>query len=191
LAQTAFYEGGAAALRTHLAATKLDESEHSRPLIQAAYFHLLLGEAPLARQLMTRAMQAPDFDATRLNNPWSARWGQSDQLILADAELQSGDSVAAAKHLQGIADLVDRLIAAGEERNGVYALKAEVLALRGDSQGAMQALNRAAELGWRYAWWAEREPYFSALRPRSDFRAVIARVNTINDRMRSEVHPVH
>jgi TolB-like protein/DNA-binding winged helix-turn-helix (wHTH) protein/Tfp pilus assembly protein PilF len=191
LAQTAFYEGGATALRAHLATTKLDESEHSRPLIQAAYFHLLLGEPSVARQLMARAMRAPDFDAIRFNGPWLARWGQSDQLILAAAELQSGDTVAAAKHLQEIADLLDRLLAAGEERNGIYALKAEVSVLRGNAEGAMQALNRAAELGWRYAWWAEREPYFASLRARPDFRALTARVDMINDRMRSEIHPVH
>jgi hypothetical protein len=140
---------------------------------------------------MARAMQAADFDATRFDDLWRARWGQSDKLILAAAELQSGEAVAAAKHLQQIADLVDRLTAAGEERNGIYALKAEVLALRGDSPGAMQALNRAAELGWRYAWWAEREPYFASLRTRTDFQLLTARVNMINDRMRSEVHPVH
>jgi hypothetical protein len=136
-------------------------------------------------------MRAPDFDAIRFNGPWLARWGQSDQLILAAAELQSGDTVAAAKHLQEIADLLDRLLAAGEERNGIYALKAEVSVLRGNAEGAMQALNRAAELGWRYAWWAEREPYFASLRARPDFRALTARVDMINDRMRSEIHPVH
>jgi transcriptional activator of cad operon len=191
LAQTAFYEGGATSLRSQMTATKLDESAHARTLIHGARFHLLLGEAAQARQLMTRAMQAPDFDTGRFNGPWVARWGQSDQLILADAELQSGDSAAAAKHLQEIADLLDRLTAAGEERNGIYALRAAILALRGDTQGAMRALNRAADLGWRYSWWAEREPYFAALRPRSDFRALMARINSLNDRMRSEVHPVH
>jgi TolB-like protein/DNA-binding winged helix-turn-helix (wHTH) protein/Tfp pilus assembly protein PilF len=191
LARVAFYEGGAVVLRTHLTATKLDESDHARTLIQAAYFHLLLGEAPVARQLMGRAMQAPDFDASRLNSPWFARWGQSDELILAVSELQSGESVAAARHLREIAEQLDRLIAAGEERNGIYALKAEVLALRGDTAGAMRALDRAAELGWRYGWWAEREPYLTALSPRSDFRAVTARVEAVNRRMRSELNPGH
>jgi TolB-like protein/DNA-binding winged helix-turn-helix (wHTH) protein/Tfp pilus assembly protein PilF len=191
LAQTAFYEGGASALRSQLSTAKLDESVHARTLIHAARFHLLLGEASQARQLMTRAMQAPDFDPGRFNGPWVARWGQSDQLILANAELLSGDSAAAAKHLQEIADLLERLMAAGEERNGIYALRAEILALRGDEQGAMRDLNRAADLGWRYSWWAEHEPYFAVLRPRPDFRALIARVGSINDRMRSELHPVH
>ncbi|HZL52213.1 MAG TPA: winged helix-turn-helix domain-containing protein [Terracidiphilus sp.] len=191
LAYTAFYAGAASALRSQLSAAKLDESAHARTLIHAARLHLLLGEASQARQLMTRAMQAPDFDAERFNGPWVARWGQSDELILANAELQSGDSAAAAKHLQEIADLLDRLMAAGEERNGIYALRAEILAMRGDAQGAMRDLNRAAELGWRYSWWAQREPYFAALQSRTDFRALIARINSSNDRMRSEVHPVH
>jgi TolB-like protein/DNA-binding winged helix-turn-helix (wHTH) protein/Tfp pilus assembly protein PilF len=191
LARAAFYEGGAAALRTQLSAAKLDESTHARTLIHAAHFHLLLGEASQARQLMTRAMQAPDYDAKRFNGAWVARWGQSDELILADAELQCGDSVAAAKHLQEITDLLDRLIAAGEERNGIYALRAETRAMRGDAPGAMRDLNRAADLGWRSSWWAQHEPYFDALRSRADFRALIAHTNSINDRMRSELHPAH
>jgi tetratricopeptide (TPR) repeat protein len=191
LAQVAFYEGGATALRAHLAATRLDESEHAKTLIQAAYFHLLLGEAPAARQLLTRAVHAADFEPTRLNDPWFARWGQSEQLILAATELQSGDTLTGAQHLQEIADRLDRLMAAGEERNGIYALKAEVLALRGDPNGAMEALKRAADLGWRYSWRAQHEPYLAALWARSDFRAVIARVDAANRRMRSELNSGH
>jgi hypothetical protein len=140
---------------------------------------------------MARAMRASDFDAGRFNGPWAARWGKSDQLILAVAELQTGDSAAATRHLQEISDELDRLIAAGEERNGIYALKAEVLSLRGDTEGAMRALNRAADLGWRYSWWAEHEPYFAALWQRSDFRAVMARVDAANLRMRAQLVPGH
>jgi transcriptional activator of cad operon len=189
LAQVAFFEGGAAALRAHLAATGLEQSDHAKTLIQAAYFHLLLNEPRAAHDLMARAMQSPDFDPSRLNDPWFARWGQSEQLILAATELLSGEPVAGARHLQEIADELERLIAAGEERNGIYALKAEVLAMRGDPDGAMQALNRAADLGWRYSWSAEHEPYFAALQTRSDFRAVITRVDAANRRMRSELNP--
>jgi TolB-like protein/DNA-binding winged helix-turn-helix (wHTH) protein len=189
LAQVAFYEGGPAALRAHLAASRLEASEHAKTLIQAAYFHLLLGESAAARQLLTRAIHATDFDPNRLNDPWFARWGQSEQLILAATELQSGDTINGAQHLQEIADRLDRLMAAGEERNGIYALKAEVLALRGDPDGAMVALRRAADLGWRYSWRAQHEPYLAALWARSDFRDVIARVDAANRRMRSELNP--
>jgi hypothetical protein len=62
-----------------------------------------------------------------------------------------------------------------------------VLALKGDPNGAMKALNRAANLGWRRSWWAEREPYFASLRDRGDFRALTSRVDGIDRMMRSTV----
>jgi tetratricopeptide (TPR) repeat protein len=187
LAKLAFYEGGAVSLSAYLAAHRLDQSEHSRTLTQAAYLHLMLGEATTARALMSRAAQAADFDGSRLNDPWLARWGQSEQLILAVTELQTGESAIGTRHLQDIATQLERLIAAGEERNGIYALKAQVLALLGDADGAMNALQRAADLGWRYAWWAQHEPYLEALWSRRDFRAVMSRVQAANDRMRTEL----
>jgi transcriptional activator of cad operon len=187
LARVAYYEGGADALRAQIAAARLDESQRARTLIDTAYFHLLLGESPVARQLFTHAMQAPDFDASQLNSPWLARWGISDQLILAVVEKQSGDSVAGAQHLQELADMLDRITRAGEERHGIYALKAEVLALMGNQDGAMQSLKRAFELGWRGSWWAQHEPYFAELRSRADFRALLERVDDADRRMQSAV----
>ena len=187
LARVAYYEGGADALRASISSAKLDDSPHARSLIDTAYLHLMAGEADAANKLMARAMRASDFDPGRLNSPWFARWGLSDQLVLAVTELRSGDSVAGTQHLQEILDLLERLILAGEERYGIYALKAEVLALKGDADGAMKALNRAATLGWRRSWWAQREPYFASLRERSDFRALIARVDSIDQTMRSAV----
>jgi TolB-like protein/Tfp pilus assembly protein PilF len=189
LSRVAFYEGGADALRAHLAATKLEQSEHARALIEAAYFHLLLGDDASAHQLMANSMKTPDFDAARFNSSWFARWGLSDELILATAELRAGDSATAAQHLQQISAMLDRLVGAGEERFGVYALRAQVLALSGNGAGAMQALNRAVDLGWRSSWWAEHEPYLTSLWPRSDFRALMSRVDTSNRRMRTELKP--
>jgi hypothetical protein len=95
--------------------------------------------------------------------------------------------VAGAQHLQGISDLLERLVLAGEERHGIYVLKAEVLALKGDADGAMKALNRATNLGWRGSWWVQREPYLVSLRDRGDFRALIARVDGIDRAMRAAV----
>ena len=187
LARVAYYEGGSDALRAEIASAKLDDSPHARTLIDTAHLHLLLDEADAANKLLARAMRASDFDAGRLNSPWFARWGLSDQLVLAVAEQRSGNSVAGAQHLQELSDLLDRLIFAGEERYGIYALKAEVLALKGDPDGAMKALNRAANLGWRTSWWAEHEPYFDSLRDRSDFRTLTTRVDGIDGKMRSAV----
>jgi hypothetical protein len=52
----------------------------------------------------------------------------------------------------------------------------------------MRALTRAADLGWRRAWCAEREPYFAALRTRNDFRNLLARVNASNQQLRDQAN---
>jgi TolB-like protein len=186
LASVAYYEGGVAALQSHLAATRLDDTPHSRILFQVAYDHLLAGEPATAQQVLARAMAAPDFNASYLNDPWYARWGESDQLILALCELQTGQREAADRHLQEILTMLDQLTEAGVQRFGVYSLKAQVLALRGDPDGAMRALARATELGWRRSWWADHEPYFAQLRTRADFRALVARVDTANQQLRTQ-----
>ena len=74
MASVVYYEGGPAALRAHLASTRLDDSTRARHLIQVAYFHTLAGDAVLARQTMAHAMSAPDFNEAALNDPWYARW---------------------------------------------------------------------------------------------------------------------
>jgi len=189
LSRLAFYESGADALRAHLAACNVERSEHARILLDAAYLRLLLGEAGPALQLMTRAQQAPDFDPSRLNSPWYARMGVSDQLVLAEAELRTGGSETGTRHLQQISDLLDRMMAAGEERFGIYTLKAQILALNGNSAGAMQALNHAVDLGWRASWWARREPGLMSLWSRRDFQALMIRVDEIDLHMRGEAKP--
>jgi len=183
LARIAYYEQGAAGLRAQLATSKLAESEHSRTLMWCAYLQLLLGDAVAARDLVARAMRAPDFDHDKFSSPWYARWGASEELTLAAAELMSGDVAAGQRHLRELGEMLDRVHDAGEERWGVYSLQAKVLALSGKPDEAIKALRRAAELGWPYGWWAEREPYFASLRSRSDFRALVARVEAANQRM--------
>jgi transcriptional activator of cad operon len=185
LAQVSFVEGGADALRAQLVASRLDESQHSQALINAAWLHLLIGEVPAARASMLRAMQAEDFDASQLNSPWRARWGESDLLLLAYLEQASGASVAGAQHLRELDQLLEQLIKNGDERYGIYKLKAAVLALQGHGDEAMQALSHAFELGWRDSWRAQHEPYFDPLRGRSDFRGLLARAEAANRRMRS------
>ncbi len=185
MARIAFYEQGAEGLREQLASSKLAESEHSRTLMWCAYLQLLLGNAAAAHDLVMRAMHAPDFDHDKFSSPWYARWGASDELILAATELLSGDVAAGQQHLREIDQMLDRISNAGEERWGVYSLQAKVLALSGRPDDAVKALNRAAELGWPYGWWAEREPYFASLRSRPDFRALIERVEGTNQRLRA------
>jgi tetratricopeptide (TPR) repeat protein len=189
LAKAAYCQNGADGLRQYLESTGLDRSAHARTLIDTAYLRLLLGEPRQADDLVQRAMRASDFDPVRFNGAWFARWGWSDELIRAAAEVGTGDRPDAMKDLQQIADLIDRLVSEGEQRGGLYALKAEVLALRGSDDSAMRALSQAVELGWRESWWAQREPYLASLRSRTDFRNLMERVDDLNRRTRDELKP--
>jgi transcriptional activator of cad operon len=188
LAKVAFYEGGPDALQAFLSASHLDEASTAVHLMRVAYLHVLAGDFASAHKTLARAMAAPDFVEAHLNDPWFARWGESDQLLVALCELQAGEKEAGERHLGQISAVIDQELAAGVERFGVYELQAQVLALRGDADAAMTALTRAADLGWRRAWWAEREPYFAALRTRDDFRKLLARVNGSNQQLRDQAN---
>jgi transcriptional activator of cad operon len=181
LAEVAYQEGGADALRAHLVATRLEESPYAQTLFAAAYNRLLVGDTAAAAQSIQRALKAADFSAGALGDPWDAsRYGHSNELTMAMVELQTGDKVSAMRHLDALSAMLDHLVQAGERRFGVDELRAAVLALRGDGDGAMRSLTIAAEKGWRRSWWAAREPDLSSLWARDDFRALITRVNRSN-----------
>jgi transcriptional activator of cad operon len=181
-----FYEHGAEGLKAHLNTLPPGSIRRSRDLMQLAYYYLLANDPATARTTIDRALNAADFEQASLNDPWYARWGESELLVIALCDWQSGDHAAADKHLSEILTMLDRAVVAGEQRFGLYALKAQVLALRGEQDQAMQALTRAAELGWRRSWWADHEPYFAALRSRADFRALITRIDAINRQLQSQ-----
>jgi transcriptional activator of cad operon len=188
MAAVAYHEGGPAALQAHLAATHLDSSPHSEVLLQVAYWELLAGDAPLARTLAERAMKTSDFSAADLDFPWNiSRWGYSGELTLALIEMRSGGEASAARRLNSLSATLDALALNGETRFGVDEVRATVLALRGDGDGAMGALNRAAQSGWRRSWWAQREPDLAALRSRADFRALVTRVDQSNSQLRASL----
>jgi transcriptional activator of cad operon len=187
LAYVAYYEGGSDRLRSHLSSVRLDDSQHARTLIIDAYLHVLARDPTAAKVLLQRAASAADFEATRMTDPWYTRWGNSDLLLMAVCEMLDGDRDIALTHLKQLTDVIDALLAHGERRFQVYELQAKVLALQGDADGAMQALITAASLGWRRAWWADHEPYFAQLRQRSDFRALLARVDASNRQLRASM----
>jgi transcriptional activator of cad operon len=187
LAEVAYYEGGPSALKKHVEATRMEDSVESGKLFQSAYYRLLMGEPAAAAVLVKRGLAASDFTLESLDNPDTARWGHSDQLLIAMVELDNGDTASAMKRLDLVSATLDKLERAGERRFGVYELRATVMALRGQAGAAMQSLTQAADMGWRRSWGAEREPDVATLWTRSDFRALMARVNRSNDEMRASV----
>jgi transcriptional activator of cad operon len=187
LAEVAYYEGGTSALKKHVEATRIEDTADSGKLFQAAYYRLLMDEPAAAAVLVKRGLAAADFTPESLDDPDAARWGHSDQLIIAMVQQRSGDTASAMKRLDAVASMLDKLVQAGERRYGVDELRATVLAQRGQADGAMQSLTRAADLGWRRSWGAKREPDVASLWTRSDFRALMARVDRSNDEMRAGV----
>ncbi len=183
MGSVAYLEGGPEALRSQLNSARLDESRHSAILEEVARLRLLLGEPKAAADLINRALEAPDRDPELMDTPWSARSGESCQLVLAAAEVQMGEHSAAAARLAGLVGMLNGMIAAGVEGSATYALRAEAQAMLGHGDAAMQDLNRAAGLGWRRAWWAQREPYFASLRSRPDFQQLMNTVNESNARL--------
>jgi transcriptional activator of cad operon len=187
LVRVTYKEGGDESLRQHLASSRIERSSHATVLFEAAYARMLLGDARAARQLIERAVVAPDRDPGYADAPWYARAatpvGAAYRIDLAVAEISLGDQVDAQRELDTVLTMLNAMIAAGVERHGTYELRARVYALKGQGDKAMEDLNLAVKLGWRRAWWALHEPYFASLRPRTDFRALIAGVNMSNDRL--------
>jgi transcriptional activator of cad operon len=191
LVRVTYREGGVDSLRRHLAASHLDQSPSASDLFELAYARMLLGEAPAAKELIARALVAPDRQPGFAEDAWSARavtpLFTSYRIDLAVVDMILGDQHSAQRELGAVLTMLNTMIAAGVERHGTYELRAQVYALKGQGDDAMRDLSKAAQLGWRRAWWALHEPYFASLRPRSDFQDLITRVNQANDRLAAGV----
>ena len=187
LALIGYYEGGVPALRSQLLAAHFEASTRSDTLLLAAQLQLLMHDAPAARQLLDQALAAPDLGRDTLDNAWIEREGESNELAMAIAELWTDDRPTALRRLDALAARLQSLMQAGVERYGAYTLRAEVLALRADADGAMLALRHAADLGWHEAMQAEHDPAFESLRARSDYRLLIERAKQQNLQMQARV----
>jgi transcriptional activator of cad operon len=187
LLRVSYREGGATALRKYLDFAQLDRSPHAVALFEAAYSRLLLHDASAAKDLIARALTAPDRPTGYAEAPWYARGsgpeGNSYRIDRAVAEMVLGENAAAKQDLDTVLAMLNGMIASGVERYGTYELRAKVYALQGREDDALRDLGKAVNLGWRRAWWAANEPYFASLQSRSDFQALLAQVNRSNDRL--------
>jgi transcriptional activator of cad operon len=193
LVRVVYREGGVESLRRYLASSRLEQSASSFALFESAYARMLLGEAATVKELIPRAIAAPDRIVGFADSPFYARgaglMGTSYRLDLAVADLALGDRPSAQSELNSVLAMLNRMISAGVERYGTYELRAKVYALEGQGDNAMQDLKKAVKLGWRRTWWATHEPYFAALWPRSDFQTLINEVGRSNDRLKENIKP--
>jgi hypothetical protein len=104
--------------------------------------------------------------------------------------MRTGGEATARRRLDSVAATLDQLVRNGEQRYGVEEVRATVLALRGDGDGAMRAIRQAAQLGWRRSWWAQHEPDLAPLWARNDFRELMSQVDRSNHELRDRLIPV-
>jgi transcriptional activator of cad operon len=180
-----YCQEGSDALGSYVRSLNLGQSSHGYAFLEAAYAHLLLGESAEAKKLISRALAAPDLIPGFADDPYWLR-GQlatspSYRIDLAVADLALGDRVSAEHELNIVLEALNKMIAAGVERNATFELRAKVYALENRGDDAMKDLSKAAKLGWRRAWWAMHEPYFESLRPRKDFQDLIGETNRSNN----------
>jgi transcriptional activator of cad operon len=191
LARVTYREGGPQALLHYLDSSQIERSPHAQTLFEAAYCRLLLADAAAAKQLITRALAAPDLLPGFAELPFYARTsrsvGSSYRLDLAAADLALGDKASAEKELTSVLAMLDKMISDGTERNATYELRARVYALKGQGDDAMKELDKAVKHGWRRAWWSIREPYLASLRPRADFQTLMAQVERSNDQLAKDL----
>lgn len=187
LAHVSYYESGPPAALALMKAGRFESSSRSDTLLRTARLQMLLGDAAAAKRLLQKAQMAPDWSRATLDHPWYLREGESYQLVLALAEISLGDRSSGEQQLGTLLAALDNLKQAGVERFGVYTLRAAILALRADGDGAMVALGHAAELGWRGAMEAERDPALTSLQSRPDFRALLERLRQQDEHMRADL----
>jgi TolB-like protein/DNA-binding winged helix-turn-helix (wHTH) protein/Tfp pilus assembly protein PilF len=184
---SALATGGIPALKSQLSATRIDAAS-ARSLLDIANAQIMLGDLPAARRQVERSQAQRDYGVqVERDAPWVAREGYSYALIVAYVLLKTGDTPAAETRLKQVSALLDRLLQGGVTRYGVYQLQAQIAAMRGDGDAAMRLLTRAADLGWGNSWRAQHEPFLASLRTRSDYEALIQRVNARNLSMRSKL----
>jgi TolB-like protein/DNA-binding winged helix-turn-helix (wHTH) protein len=179
-ASVAVDKGGAAALRDFVRDNGLLESTNAGVLFSLASAALMAHDASLARQFVDRALASKTLQPEDLASPWLARTGQSYLLIAAVALRGSGAPADAEQRLDQLTTLLARLEAGGVRTIGLFELRAQLAALRGQGDAAMSELQRAAALGWYDAWLADHQPYYSSLRGRADFERLLAAVRARN-----------
>ncbi len=176
----AIESGGAAGLELFIRHNGLADSDEPRMLFEMASAALMVGDAKGARDRVDRALASPRLNPEDLASPWQARDGWSYLLVTAAALRATGDAKGADRRLQELASLLDRVTNAGVRTYGLQLLGAQLAAMRGDGDAAMQALQAAVDRGWVEAWLAEHQPYFESLRGRADYQALIAAVRAKN-----------
>ena len=134
-------------------------------LIELARMQLVGGDPMAARKTMTHADRILPQAGTNLLDGSQVRHEFSGALIRARIELTGGGDRARGLQLLGDFErLLDTYEKSGGQHFGLYTLRAEAFAVRGDKAGAQKSLESAWQHGWRATWKMQRDPIFAGLK---------------------------
>lgn len=177
----ALARGDAAAFASHLDETKRHAAQmDATQLLELAHLQLAAGDAGAAGEALAQARHSATWQTASLVDPDYVRLGYAAGIIVAGVETAVGNRASASQALDALDDMLARFEAGGATVSGLYALRAQSLALRGEPAAAMESLRRAVERGWRGSRAARTDPLLATLRERDDFRQLMAHVDVLS-----------
>ncbi len=161
-----YAEQGPKALREWIAANALQaKATTSAELRELAHLQWMAGEPLAARGTLEHADRIlPAALVDRLDGG-QIRHAASAALVRAGIEIETkGDLARASKLLDDLDGLLNSFEKNGGRHYGLYSLRAESLALRGQKAEAQAAIDEAWRRGWRSAWTLRNEPWFAGIK---------------------------
>jgi TolB-like protein/DNA-binding winged helix-turn-helix (wHTH) protein/Tfp pilus assembly protein PilF len=163
-ANLVYAEGGASALAPWLVEHEVAKAAATgAELAELAFLQIRGGDAAAARATLAHAERILPLSAADLFDGSQIRHMYSAALIHASIATAGGDAIQAKELLSKLDGMLDRYEANGGKHYGVYALRAESLAMQGKKKEAQAALKTAWERGWRATWRMRRDPHFAGI----------------------------
>jgi len=165
-----FARAGPEALRRWMADNHVESRAGTgAELTELARLQMVSGDLAAARKTQAHAnrvfpiLSGDLYDGSQIRHEFSAA------LIRARIELNFGDRARALQLLTDFERMLDTYEKSGGRHFGLYTLRAESYALRGDKAKAQQAFQSAWKHGWRATWKARRDPLFAGIElPKAD-----------------------
>ncbi len=149
-----YAEGGRDAIKAWLADRGMaNKAASGAEFAELARLQYIGGDAVAARATLAHAERILPLSTADMFDGGQIRFEYSAALVRAGIELQGGgDKAKAAEILRKFDHVLDTYENNGGRHFGLYALRAESLALQGRMREAQESLNVAWKNGWRATW---------------------------------------
>jgi TolB-like protein/DNA-binding winged helix-turn-helix (wHTH) protein/Tfp pilus assembly protein PilF len=164
-------------LAAYLDEHQLDQIESIESLLDAGFLEFLAGRTGVARRLYAKALPVALTRPTVVADPWDIRWGRSDLIDAAAFYVASGERAKATPLIEQVTHGIDRLEQNGNVWAGLSYTRARMLALQGQTDAALAALEKAYERGWRRSWWPRIDPSLRPLAGNARFQSLMEKID--------------